>query len=899
MLHINHTKPESVVPNLFLCEYNNEKEEVHVSINAFTSSMIASASRQSYDLKLPRYNPLLTDDELKEGCKLGIDSWADTSCAGKHAYIDAVVEGKTVTANAFSSELPTLKNLEIVHAKYAYDADDGRTYILCVNNSIHVGPSMENSLLCPNQCRDNGLLIDTRPKMYCPHDELAQCVMDPVSQLKMPILHHGPMPYLPVRKPTNEELLTCDEIVFTGLDEWNPYEFSLINATTSIVHGEYMNLPEWDYDEDYYYDLMSFRQLSQVNTEQLLLNDIDRFTSVFGSKKKESLTPIELSRLWKIGLKTATRTLKATTHQCIRTTGALTRRFRTDRTHMRYKQLSMKHGKFYVDTLFSKVKSIRGFTCGNLYTNNLGFKKFFPMESNNQLESAGSLKYLVEMIGLPNGIHADNHKTFTEGAFKSLCSKFHIPQTFTEPYSPWQNRAEGGIKEVKSYAYKIMNAEDAPMRIWCFAFEYASDVLALMATGLYQLEARTPYEHVMHYTPDISEYVNFRWYQWSYYWDELNKEKKLCRWLGVAHKVGQSFCYWILLSNGEFLARSSVIPIPDEDLESIELKERMAKFSESLHDVIGDADGYEYNKKLSSPEYKPQQPFSNAKYKPELDTSAVCSDTELGYYQNLIGILRWCVELGRIDIGYEASRMSQYLANPRIGHLHQVLHIFKYLDVHQENFISFDPTKLELPAATDPQQCHKYKARMMKEMYPDAEEATPPNAPVPRGKSVQLNIFVDSDHAGNVVTRRSHTGIIMFLNMAPIYWYSKRQNTVESSTFSSEFVALKTACELTISMRYKLRMMGVPIEGPARIFCDNEAVYKNASMADSVLRKKHNSIAYHRVRECVAAGICYIIKEETGSNLADILTKSLPKEQRIYLRRRIMVNAKVNKLKKD
>ena len=99
-------------------------------------------------------------------------------------------------------------------------------------------------------------------------------------------------------------------------------------------------------------------------------------------------------------------------------------------------------------------------------------------------------------------------------------------------------------------------------------------------------------------------------------------------------------------------------------------------------------------------------------------------------------------------------------------------------------------------------------------------------------------------------------------------------------------------------MRYKLRMMGVPIQGPGRIFCDNEAVYKNASMADSVLRKKHNSIAYHRVRECVAADICYIIKEETGSNLADILTKSLPREQRIYLRRRIMVNARVNKLKK-
>ena len=147
MLHINNHYSESGVPNLFQCESKErECEEIHTKINIFTSSTIASASRQNYDLKLPRYNPLLTDSELKEGCKLGIDSWADTSCAGKHAFIDAVVEGKTVTANAFSSELPTLKNLEIVHAKYAYDADDGRTYILCVNSSIHIGPSTENSL---------------------------------------------------------------------------------------------------------------------------------------------------------------------------------------------------------------------------------------------------------------------------------------------------------------------------------------------------------------------------------------------------------------------------------------------------------------------------------------------------------------------------------------------------------------------------------------------------------------------------------------------------------------------------------------------------------------------------------------------------------------------------------
>ena len=310
-------------------------------------------------------------------------------------------------------------------------------------------------------------------------------------------------------------------------------------------------------------------------------------------------------------------------------------------------------------------------------------------------------------------------------------------------------------------------------------------------------------------------------------------------------------------------------------------------------------DEFELNKKLSSVEYKPQQTFSNLKYKPESNTSAICNDNEARFYQNLIGILRWTVELGRINIAYEVSRLSQYLVNSRIGYLHQALCVFKYLDVHQENFISFDPTRLEIDMSSDNRENPECKAEVMREFYPDAKEDIPPNAPEPRSKPIQINTFVDADHAGNIVTHRSQTGIIVFMNMAPIYWYSKKQNTVESSTFSSEFVALKTAVELIISLRYKLRMIDVPLEGPAIIFCDNEAVYKNASFADSVLRKKHNSIAYHRVREAVAAGICYVIKEETGSNLGDILTKSLAKDQRKYLMERIMVNAKVRKLKSD
>ena len=97
-----------------------------------------------------------------------------------------------------------------------------------------------------------------------------------------------------------------------------------------------------------------------------------------------------------------------------------------------------------------------------------------------------------------------------------------------------------------------------------------------------------------------------------------------------------------------------------------------------------------------------------------------------------------------------------------------------------------------------------------------------------------------------------HWGMI-FLNKTPVQWYSKRQATVESSTYGSELVAARIATELTMAMRYRLRMLGVPIDGPADLLGDNKSVITNCTIPSSTLKKKHNAIAYHRVREAVAA----------------------------------------------
>jgi hypothetical protein len=152
--------------------------------------------------------------------------------------------------------------------------------------------------------------------------------------------------------------------------------------------------------------------------------------------------------------------------------------------------------------------------------------------------------------------------------------------------------------------------------------------------------------------------------------------------------------------------------------------------------------------------------------------------------------------------------------------------------------------------------------------------------PEPRGNPVIISAFVDANHAGNVVTRRSHTGIIIYVQNAPVIWFSKRQNTVEAATFGSEFVALRICKELIVALRYKLRMFGVPIDGPANVFCDNRGVVKNASVPESTLMKKHNAINYHAVREAAAADILRVGKEDGETNISDLLTKVIHGQRR-------------------
>ena len=83
-------------------------------------------------------------------------------------------------------------------------------------------------------------------------------------------------------------------------------------------------------------------------------------------------------------------------------------------------------------------------------------------------------------------------------------------------------------------------------------------------------------------------------------------------------------------------------------------------------------------------------------YRPVIDITPDLGEVDAAYFHSLIGVLRWIVEFGRVDINVEASMMSSHLAMPRGGHMQDLLHVFAYLKKHINTEMVFDPSDPEI-----------------------------------------------------------------------------------------------------------------------------------------------------------------------------------------------------------
>ena len=124
---------------------------------------------------------------------------------------------------------------------------------------------------------------------------------------------------------------------------------------------------------------------------------------------------------------------------------------------------------------------------------------------------------------------------------------------------------------------------------------------------------------------------------------------------------------------------------------------------------------------------------------------------------------------------------------------------------------------------------------------------------------------------------------MIYVNTALVQGFSKKQSTVETTVFGIEFVAMKQGIDALRGLRYKLRMMGIPISGPSYIYGDNMSVVHYTFRLESVLRKKSNSVCYHTVHESVAMSESLVGHIPSKDNVADLMTKVLYRHKRRHL----------------
>jgi hypothetical protein len=214
--------------------------------------------------------------------------------------------------------------------------------------------------------------------------------------------------------------------------------------------------------------------------------------------------------------------------------------------------------------------------------------------------------------------------------------------------------------------------------------------------------------------------------------------------------------------------------------------------------------------------------------------------------------------------------MSSFRVAPRQGHLERLKRIYGYLKRNPDGAIRFRTGIPDHESRNTPQQYD-----WINSVYGPNKEELPPDMPTPKGKPMRTTTYEDANLVHCLATGRSMSGIIHLLNQTPIQWFCKKQNVVETATYGSEFMVARQATEQIMDLRYTLRMMGIPLDGPAWMFGDNQSVITSSTIPHSNLNKRHNALSYHRVREAMSAQLMYFIHIDGKLNPSDVMTKFL------------------------
>ena len=203
----------------------------------------------------------------------------------------------------------------------------------------------------------------------------------------------------------------------------------------------------------------------------------------------------------------------------------------------------------------------------------------------------------------------------------------------------------------------------------------------------------------------------------------------------------------------------------------------------------------------------------------------------------MVGQPQWLVTLGRFDIHAQVATMSRFRAAPRQGHIDRLKRFCSYAIRTKGYAIRFRIDQPDYSFLPDQDFDWTYP------VYGNVQEIVPDDMPEPLGKTVTTTTTMDANLNHCLATGQSLTGCLHFVNKTPVDWYSKKQATVETAMYGSEFVAVKTAAEQIMDIRQTLRYLGAPIGAKSFLFGDNRSVVTSSTLPHSTLPKRHNILA--------------------------------------------------------
>jgi hypothetical protein len=311
-------------------------------------------------------------------------------------------------------------------------------------------------------------------------------------------------------------------------------------------------------------------------------------SAVLTNERHAGITPENLARKWNIGLETAKKTLQVTTQRGICTAlHPLQRRYRVDHLHLHRNWLN---GTWYTDTLLSKVKSINGNTCAQVYTNRQ-YTSVHPMTARSQV--GRSLTEFTDNIGIPDLLWSDGAPKMTGNNTEYVreANRLKIRQRITEQGQSNQNHAsEREIGELKKRWRNRMIKKNIPRRVWDYGLVYEADLLRFIPRGNF---GQTAYEEVTGQTPDISEWTDFEMWGLVWFWDQAKVDlgvdnRRLGQWLGVLHHVGSNLSYWIITNSGKVLSRTTVQHAIRDDYLNMDTKVKIDTFNTEIEAQLDD-----------------------------------------------------------------------------------------------------------------------------------------------------------------------------------------------------------------------------------------------------------------------------------------------------------------------